>query len=84
MNSFQKSLDRYLTAEPDFGFDGWCEKVIDLFTEETFNENEDWFVDGNGLCNKWMNKLFNTKTEEQAALIIERAFNIYIKNKKNA
>ena len=79
MNSFQKSLDRYLTTEPEDYFTPWGEKVIELFPENFFNENEDWVLDYDGLCNKWMNKLFNSKTPEQASLIIERAFNIYLK-----
>lgn len=84
MNSFQKSLDKYLTTEPDDGFYSWAEQVDNLFSEEFFNKNEDWIIKHDGQCNEWMNKLFykKSKSPKLASEIIQRAFNIYINQKQ--
>lgn len=43
-----------------------------------FNQNENWLFETNGICNKWLNKLFNRDyLPEEAAVIIERAFKLY-------
>jgi hypothetical protein len=76
------SLDKYLTEEPYDRYDIWSDAVIDNFSQEFYEKNEDWIYENDGVCNKWMNNLFcSTKTEVQSAQIIERAFNIYIKEK---
>ena len=76
MESWKSSLDRYLTTEPDCGFDNWCEQVTESFTDNFFDNNEDWIMEYDGLCNKWLNKLID-KEPKQAAILIERAFKIY-------
>jgi len=48
---FKTSLDKYLTTEPDNGFQHWSELVLDLIPETTisadeWDKNEDFFFDG--------------------------------------
>ena len=77
MERWQISLDKYLTTEPYDGFDGWCDEVIENFTDDFFNENEDW-IDSE-LCDTWLSKL-QDKNPKECAKIIERAFNIFVKH----
>jgi hypothetical protein len=79
-----KGLDRYLTSEPEyFDFDCWAEDVVENMSNDFYDGNQDWIMDlsPKGQCAKWMCKLFYQQNHsiEQAAMIIERAFNIYIK-----
>lgn len=77
---WKDSLDKYLTTEPDDGFTGWCESLIDKIPDSIYLENGYWFEDEIGLCNIWLNKLFNKGMNyEYAANIIIRAFYIYVK-----
>ena len=73
--SWKNALDKYLTQEPDYNFDNWCELVIEAFSEEFYNKNEDWIMDNNQ-CNMWLNKLYG-KEPKETAKIIERAYNYY-------
>lgn len=77
---WKTSLDKYLTTPYDDGFDGWCEEIFERqFTDDFYNQNEDWIHEYDGQCNKWLNKLFaKGKTPTEASVIIERAFKIYI------
>ena len=37
------SLDRYLTTEPHYEFDSYCEDVFaEQFSSEFYNENDEW------------------------------------------
>ncbi|MFW6008723.1 MAG: hypothetical protein ACOCP8_05585, partial [archaeon] len=65
MEGFDKiGLDNYLTNEYyDDGFNYWCELVIDSFSDEFFNNNEEWIMDSN-LCETWLSKLFHKSPEE--------------------
>ena len=78
MQNFKASLDKYLTQEPsDYLFDNWCEKVIDLFDNDFYDQNEDWLIESD-TCNDLMNKLFDRDKEpKQAVLIIQRLFKLY-------
>ena len=74
---WKQSLDRYLTNPPDDGFDGWASTVIEAFSNEFYESNEDWINETGGLCDKWLNKLFNQGIPpEIAAKVIERTYNI--------
>ena len=77
--NWQQSLDRYLTSgPPDDGFEDWTEKVTESFTNDFFDENDEWIVEYDGQCNSWFNKLFDSDCEpEYAAKLIERAFKLY-------
>ena len=76
--NWKTSLDRYLTAPLEDGFDNWCYLVENSLTDPFYNKNEDWVQKSNGQCNKWLNILFDrSKDPFEAATIIERAFNIY-------
>lgn len=78
MDRWKQSLDRYLTSgPPDDGFDSWAEEVIELLPNEFFDKNEDWIMDSEQ-CNDWLCNLHH-KSPEEAAKIIERAFNIFLK-----
>ena len=78
MNKLSR-FDRYLTCPPDDGRDGWAEDVIEAFSESFYNTNSDWIFSGNGLCNKWLNLIFNKgRSPKQAAMIIERAVSRYV------
>jgi len=73
MRLFSQSLDRYLTTEPDSGFETWCEQVTEHFTEDFYEQNEDWIEKSDGQCNKLMNDHFNKDTAPKlAAKIIEQ------------
>ncbi len=76
------SLDRYLTNPPEDNYTEWCEEVTaNQMTAEFYYQNEDWIMDNDSQCDKWLNKLFNKgKEPKQAAIIIEKAFNIYLTN----
>ena len=78
---WKQSLDKYLTTEPDDGFSDWVEELIDKhITEYFYKENEEWLDEPNGLCNIWLNKLFNKGFEPiKAAEILERAYNLHFK-----
>lgn len=46
MNNFQKSLDKYLTSEPDDNFyEYYWSKVTNLIDDNFYEENEAWFED---------------------------------------
>lgn len=78
---FNESLDRYLTTPPSDDFDNWCEDVLgDKISDSFYNENEKWIDEYDGQCNKWLNELFKRGIDSvKSALIIERAYKIYIK-----
>ena len=78
---WKQSLDKYLTSMPDDGFSDWVEELIDKHISEYFyKENEEWLDEPNGLCNIWLNKLFNKGFEPiKAAEILERAYNLNFK-----
>jgi hypothetical protein len=73
-------LDKYLTSSPDDKFDNWSDDVLNNLTNTFYDENEDWIVEYDGQCNKWLNELFRRgKDTIDTSLIIERAFKIYYK-----
>ncbi len=78
---FHESLDKYLTTPPEDDFDNWCEDLLgNKISDNFYNLNEKWIEESNGTCEKWINKLFNCdKSPTEAALIIERAYKLYIK-----
>jgi hypothetical protein len=76
--NWKTSLDRYLTASPNYDFEYWCEYVTEAMSESFFDANEDWILENNGQCEKWINRLID-KDPKQASAIIERAFNIYLR-----
>lgn len=73
MTHFLKGLDRYLTTEPDDGYDQWCEAVTEAFSDEFFEANEDWILTNNGVCSLWMDELQYMEPTE-AARVIEIRF----------
>lgn len=70
------AYDRRIITEPNYGFDIWCEEVVDSFNDSFYDANEDWIIEYKGRCNNWFNKLID-KQPNKAAKIIERAFKIY-------
>lgn len=78
--NYKVSLDRYLTTPLDDGYDGWCESVIDKFSNSFYDNYEQWINDYGSVFNGWLNKLFYKKNYEcsYAANIIERAARRYI------
>jgi hypothetical protein len=87
------SLDRYLTTPPQNDFDSFCEVVTERFTDDFFDENEDWIMEFDGQFNLWINEIYLRKgyDVDKSARIIERAFALYklneivitLKTKKN-
>lgn len=79
---FKTSLDKYLTLNPFDFTDSWFEEVLgDKISNKFYEENEYW-IENDPQLEKWLNKLFDYgKTPTESAMIIERAFNIFIKNK---
>jgi hypothetical protein len=78
--NWKTSLDKYLTAPHDDGFDDWADLLINKITEPFYGNNENWINECDGQFNKWINKLFykRGKSPEEGAKIIERAFEIYL------
>jgi len=84
MTGWKTSLDRYLTTPPDDPFQNWAEAVIEYFSDKFYEKNDYWILDNKGQCNRWMNKLYRkSQPPKRSAKIIERTFNIYIKNGGN-
>lgn len=78
MKDWKLSLDRYLLSESDNHFDSWAENVIEYLSDDFYMGNEDWVMEYSGVCNNWLNKLFNKSTPiKKAAAIIERAHRVY-------
>jgi hypothetical protein len=65
------NMDRF-SGEPEDGFTNFCEAVDDEFTDGFFEANEEWITNGAGLCNLWMDMLYQEVTPKQAARIIEK------------
>ncbi len=75
--NFKISLDKYLTSYPENALDNYCEDVENKFTDDFYNQNEQWIIEGD-LCSKWIQYLFRRgKSPIEAAIIIQRAFKIY-------
>lgn len=78
---WKKSLDLYLTQEPDwyFEYNNFYEHVVDSFSDEFYNENENWIVDSEQM-DKWVSKLYDKSifSPKECSIIIERAFKLYI------
>jgi hypothetical protein len=76
------SLDKYLTSgPPDNGYDDFFEEIGNNLSDDFFYKNEDWLIDS-FQCDKWTSKLFSKGYSPfEAALILERAFNLYIKGR---
>lgn len=72
------SLDRWLTTPPDDEFTDYCEYVVDAFSEEFYDKNEDWIIDSEQ-SDKWLSNLYRKSIDpKEASKIIERAFIRYI------
>ena len=71
MKNFGIQLDKYLTTPPDDGFSDWCELVSEQFTDEFWEQKEDWFTESDQ-ANKVLNILFDKRfTPKLAAKVIE-------------
>jgi len=75
-------LDKYITSIPDSSdFDGWADAAVDAMTDDFYDEHYEW-VDESNLSVNWMNKLYNSgMNPKDAGKLIERAYNIHIKQK---
>uniref|UniRef100_A0A6M3J842 Uncharacterized protein n=1 Tax=viral metagenome TaxID=1070528 RepID=A0A6M3J842_9ZZZZ len=77
MNSFQVSLDKYLTKEPEDHLTPFFEKVYDLYPQSFWDyayECRPSFEDS-GIENKWLLKCSSKGyAPEKTALLIERAY----------
>jgi hypothetical protein len=85
MNHFQKSLDRYLTSEPQDDFSPYFDEVTESMSNSFFEKNEDWIIGykTSDQCEKWVYKLYRKDYKpKKVAAIIERAHQLYIKNRK--
>lgn len=69
--TFQVRFDRYLTTPAGQDFSDWAEQVIESFTDEFFNNNEEWIMDSSQ-HNTWLEKLEH-RSPADAARIIQRA-----------
>jgi hypothetical protein len=53
-------------------------------SDEFYKQNEEWILEDGGTCNKWLNKLYDRGYEtKQAAKIIERTFNKFIRKNES-
>jgi hypothetical protein len=75
--NWKMSLDKYLTTPPEDNFDNWADSVTSEFTDEFFDENENWIFQSK-LCSKWLIKLFDKcYSPKETAEIIHRAKILY-------
>lgn len=71
---FKEELDKYLTTEPDNGFNEWCEAVIDGIPVPIFELYEDFLNSDNNIINKWFNYLHIKQYKiEDASFLIGKA-----------
>ncbi len=80
MSYGKMSMDRFSGCPPDNGFDDWCEAVGELIPDGVWDDKwEQWFLEYNGMANKWLNKLFFKKwyTPKNAAILIARAYRFW-------
>jgi len=72
MNDWQRSLDKYLTSEPNDGFNNWVELLVDELNDETYLKHEDWLLFSSE-SSEWFGELFDRGYNPQkGAEIIER------------
>lgn len=74
--------DRFNLPWSEFdAFGKWADKVThNEISDSFFYDHEDWILEYEGQCNRWLNKLFDKgRRPNAAAKVIERAYNIYIK-----
>jgi hypothetical protein len=82
MSDFSTSLDKYLATEPEDPFEVWSSEVVEFLPQSFFDENETWIMNDETKYNEWLRVLFyEDKYPSEAALIIQRTFNIYLKQK---
>lgn len=84
MNEFQRSLDRYLTTEPEDRFTPWVEDVYNAYGEDFYkmaygdSDKAIPHFEDSTVENGWLNKLYDKGySPEQAAKVIERAYSMY-------
>lgn len=75
-------LDEVWFSDDD-EFCGWCERLmIKGLSDEFYDNNLDLLFGTRNVVDEWLNKLFKKNIHpDTAAQIIERAFNIYLKDK---
>lgn len=59
MSLNKQELDRYITSTPDTGFDTYVERIIEEIPDAVYALDEDWFTNGQEVCNDWLNKFFS-------------------------
>lgn len=70
------ALDKYLTTPPE---DYFLDEVYDNFSEDFWEENQDW-IENSKTCNNWIDKCgYNEYYPRYTSKLIERAFKIYKK-----
>jgi len=70
-------LDRYLTSEPDDGYDGWFEQVVDNFTDEFYYQYEEKLQDPDSFISKtidgyWDNGYSPKETATQVQIFMTK------------
>ena len=84
MDKYQISYDKYLTSEPFSRLDNYIENIIEYFSEDFYNANEDWFE--SDIFIKWCDKFAHPEMTRHSskelslneeARIIERAHKFY-------
>jgi hypothetical protein len=68
-------LDKYLTSEPDDGYDSYSERVVNAIAEDFYNKNYDWVSENcaDSEFDRLLSFLFydNEGTIEEAAAFIQ-------------
>ena len=81
MNIFS-NIEKFFNSFDNYGlfsFDDFCLDVCTYLSPDFLKKNESWLIEYNGEFNDWCIKLHDNKCPEEAAKIIERAFNLYLK-----
>ena len=80
--SFTTDLDKYLTTPPPEFDDAYTEAIYEHYSDEFYDNLEDF--EGVDLEYKWIEKLERKAiSPELASKIIERAYRLYFKEKKD-
>jgi len=71
-----KGFDQWLTTNPFDESDAWYDNLIEAFSSEFYEANEEWIDSFRGLFSEWAKKL-RYRSPREAASIIERAHKLY-------
>lgn len=87
MEKWKQEIDKWIngewTADQQQDFE-WYETVYNSFSNTFIDNNEEWIIEEDGVCNEWLIQLHAYGREPvYSAMVIERAFRLYISSRPN-